>query len=96
VTRTHKFFHTKASNKARRNRILSLKQADGTLIHEQAELERMANEFYRCLFSAQGNLEQELVCQFVQRKVTTQMNDELDRTFFEADVEKGLIFYDPK
>jgi hypothetical protein len=54
-------------------------------------LEQLASDFYQHLFAAQGDLEPELVCRYVPRKVTGQMNFFLDEEFSLAEVENALF-----
>jgi hypothetical protein len=46
------YFHTKARDRARTNKIVSLRNDDGTYASSQVELEVMANSFYNNLFTA--------------------------------------------
>jgi hypothetical protein len=58
-------------------------------------MEQMASAFYQNLFQAQENLELELVCRHVPRKVTDEMNAMLDRVFTPEEVEKALFMMHP-
>ena len=62
---------------------------------EQGQLEDLASEFYRALFSAQENLEPDLVCQYVPKKVIDLMNEILDRPFVAEEVEHALFQMGP-
>ena len=55
----------------------------------------MANDFYKQLFSAQENLQPDLVCQFVPQKVTDQMNSKMERPFSMEEVERALFAMAP-
>lgn len=55
----------------------------------------MAAQFYQNLFSAQENLQPDLVCKFVPRKVTDQMNSDLDQPFTCEEIEKVLFRMKP-
>lgn len=89
------YFQAKAKARARTNKIKRLRRQDGSWTSEQMELEQMAAQFYQNLFMAQENLQPDLVCQFVHRKVTDQMNSELDRPFTCEEIEKALFSMKP-
>lgn len=57
----------------------------------QDDFERLAREFYQKLFTAQENLQSELICQHVPRKVTPDMCTMLERPFTEEEVEAALF-----
>lgn len=57
------FFHAKARQRARTNKITALRRQDGSLCMEQTELENMAADFYHNLFLAQQHTDpEEAVC----------------------------------
>jgi hypothetical protein len=45
-------FQAKSRARAKRNKIAALRRDDGTMATEPEELERIANDFYKQLFSA--------------------------------------------
>jgi hypothetical protein len=51
----------------------------------------MPVDFYNLLFMAQENLQPELVCQYIPRKVTTQMREMLGRAYTPKEVETALF-----
>jgi hypothetical protein len=79
--RNTSFFQAKAQARARTNRIHALKRADGS--EDQG------------LFTAQSELQPELVCQCVPRKVTDQMAELLCRSFTTEEVEAALFQMSP-
>lgn len=89
------FFQARAKSRARTNRIRALKRADGTEETTQEGIELMAKEFYVGLFMAQGDIQPDLVCQYVPRKVTDQMGGLLDRAFTTDEVEEALFQMGP-
>lgn len=58
-------FQAKSQARAKRNKIMALKRDDGSMATEQAEIEGIATDFYRQLFSAQENLLPDLVLDHV-------------------------------
>jgi len=57
---------------------------------KQEEIEDVVVHFYKQLFSAQDELEPNLVLDHVPRKVTDDMNDWLTRPFTAAEVERTV------
>lgn len=84
------FFQAKARARNRTNRIKVLTDEAGHTFTEQEDLERLACQFYQNLFSAQGDLQPELICQHVPQKVTPEMR-ELEQPFTELEVESALF-----
>jgi hypothetical protein len=93
--RNTSFFQAKARARGRTNRIRALQREDGSEATEQGELELLASQFYENLFSTQKELEPELVCRHVPRKVTADMNVVLDREFTVEEVEAALFMMHP-
>lgn len=89
------FFQAKAKARMRSNRIQGLKNSDGVLVYEQERLEEMSNTFYQDLFTAQADLEPEIVCQHVPRKVTATMCELLEQQFTPEEVERALFQMGP-
>lgn len=55
----------------------------------------MAPDFYNTLFTAQENLQPNLICQFVPRKVTTHMAETLELAYTASEVERALFQMGP-
>lgn len=83
-------FQAKAHARNQTNKITVLKDDTGREFIEQEDLERLACEFYQNLFTAQENLQPELICHHVPRKITLEMGAVLERPFSEIEVEEGL------
>ena len=90
------FFQAKAKARARMNRIQSLARPDGMRSSEQEVMEQWTAEFYQNLFTAQEQLEPDLVCQNVPRKVLDQMCELLVRPFTEEEVRNALFQMKPR
>lgn len=88
-------FQAKSRARARRKKIGALRREDGSVVTSQEEVEATATEFYRQLFSAQANLEPELVLDHVPVKVTEQMNDRLSWPYTATEVERALHLMKP-
>jgi hypothetical protein len=89
------FFQAKAKARARSNRMQALKNSEGALVSEQDDLEEMANNIYKELFTVQADLDPALVCQHIPRKITTAMAETLDQPFTPEGVEKALFQMGP-
>jgi hypothetical protein len=89
------FFQAKAKARAKTNKISCLKKEAGELIRDQDRLESMASQFYQGLFTGQEELDLELVCSYVPRKVSGPMNEMLDRQFTVQEVERALFQMSP-
>jgi hypothetical protein len=81
--------------RARINKIKAIKRLDGTTCHNQKEIEEVAKEFYTNLFTAQNDVEPDLVTEWVQRSVTDNMNEFLSAPFTVEEIEKALFMMDP-
>jgi hypothetical protein len=90
-----RFFHAKAKQRTRANKILLLKRPDGSTTSQQEELEALAADFYKHLFHAQENTNPDEVTRFVPRKVTDGMNSFLCAPFSAREVEKALFSMKP-
>ena len=71
------FFHAKAKERARTNKIKSLNRADGSVVSEQTAFEAEAIGFYQNLFTAQDGTEPGLVTDWVTCKVDDTINNHL-------------------
>jgi hypothetical protein len=89
------FFHAKARQRARTNKIAALRRQDGTLCTDQPGLELMAADFYRNLFSAQENTQPEEVLRHVPAKVTDLHNNLLYAPFTETEIRTDLFMMKP-
>jgi hypothetical protein len=65
------------------------------LVCEQDEIELMATQFYQGLFTAQEDLNPEMVCSHIPKKVMGAMNEFLDRPFTAEEVERALFQMSP-
>ena len=70
-----KFFHLRASQRRRKNRIIKLKKANGQCTENESEMGAMASEFYKTLYSSEGTTEMDQVLNTVPVKVTPAMNE---------------------
>jgi hypothetical protein len=93
--RNTSFFHARACERARTNKIVTLKKPEGTYISSQSELESLATEFYTNLFMAQDHTSPEIITQFIQPKVSDIMNEHLCAPVTDIEIENALFMMHP-
>jgi hypothetical protein len=93
--RNTSFFHAKARERSRSNKVVSLRKEDGTYASCQNELESMAINFYTNMFTAQENTIPEVITNFVPSKVTTEMNERLCAPLTDLEIECALFVMHP-
>jgi hypothetical protein len=93
--RNTSFFQAKARERARVNRVTSLKKENGEIVTEQEEMEKIREAFYTRLFTAQDVLEPDEILQHVPVKVTNEMNASLSAPFIAKDVQRALFMMGP-
>jgi hypothetical protein len=93
--RNTSFFHAKAKERARRNKIKSLKRLDGSVVTSQEGLEVEAIGFYQNLFTAQEDTDSRLVTEWVPQKVDDMMNNLLCAAITDEEIERALFMMHP-
>jgi len=86
-----KFFHLRASQRKRRNKITKLKKADGQFTEVEREMSEMAMLFYQKLYTTEGTIGMERVLDTIPSKVTTGMNSQLLRPYTKEEVKAALF-----
>lgn len=89
------FFHSRAKERSRTNKIKSLKLNDGTIVTNQGQLEEAAKGFYHALFTAQQGTDPLVVTNWVERKVSEEMNENLCAPVSDLEVERALFMMHP-
>lgn len=89
--RNTKFFHDRASQRRRKNRITRLRKQDGQVTEDIQEMGVLISEFYKELYQSEGTENIEAVLDHVQRKVTPEMNERLVATFTVEKVKVALF-----
>jgi hypothetical protein len=89
--RNTSFFHLRACQRKRRNKISELTKQDGIVLSDEGEMGRAANDFYQHLYASEGvaNMDQVLNC--VPRRVGEAMNRKLDAPFSAKEVKDALF-----
>uniref|UniRef100_A0A8I6XZ81 Reverse transcriptase domain-containing protein n=1 Tax=Hordeum vulgare subsp. vulgare TaxID=112509 RepID=A0A8I6XZ81_HORVV len=86
-----KFFHQKASSRRKKNNIVSLTKADGSICSDPRELENIGIAFYENLYTSEGVIGMEEVLSHIPCKVTSPMNEMLSRDITEGEVKRALF-----
>lgn len=89
--RNTQFFHQKASNRRKKNRVMQLVWEDGTVCEDPAMLENMTVEFYENLYASEGVIGIEEVLSHMPSMVTPEMNEMLQRSYTESEVKTTLF-----
>jgi hypothetical protein len=89
--RNTRFFHLRASQRRRRNKISKLKMADGSFTEDETVMASMTTEFYRSLYTAEGTSNTDQLLDTVLTKVTGEMNDMLLKTIGPEEVKNALF-----
>jgi hypothetical protein len=86
-----RFFHLRASQRRRKNKIKELIRGDGTLETREAVLGDMTSDFYKDLYKTEGVQGIEKVLDTFPMKVTSLMNEMLDAPFDTSEVKAALF-----
>lgn len=92
--RNTKIFHQKAVWRAKKNKIIKLKDASERWVTSQEELEALATSYFQDLFTRYPNLNPEEIVQLFEHKVTPDMNEDLCRDFSEKEIADALLRLD--
>lgn len=93
--RNTSYFHSKASQRFRRNRILGLKNNQNVWCTEAPQIKSIAFEYYQSLFSTSAPSNFGEVLHKVQPLVTDSMNATLLRQFTREEVEAAMKKMEP-
>lgn len=85
------FFHLRASQRKKRNKIEKLKKTNGTVTSDEREMSGMAYQFYKTLYTSEGTTNMDRVLETVPLKVTEEMNSLLMSPFGKEEVKEALF-----
>ena len=88
--RNSKFFHTRVSQRFRRNRIRELRNQEGVLVSGEDDLSEMVRDYYKNLFLSSRPTEVEEVVLAIKPAVTEDMNNCLIKPFSREEIENAL------
>ncbi|XP_073362809.1 uncharacterized protein [Aegilops tauschii subsp. strangulata] len=94
--RNSRFFHMRASMRRRKNLIKALQKPDGEVTTELTEMQQMALEFYKQLYTSEGVVGIQDVLQHVPLKVTAEMNASLLAPYVAKEVRSALFQMFPR
>ena len=89
--RNTEYFHARARERQRTNRIKSLKRENGGVATAQEDLEKEAIDFYQNLFTAVADTRPERVTDSIPGKVTEEVNQRLGAPVTEVEIENDLF-----
>ena len=89
------YFHSKASQRFRRNQILGLKNNQNVWCTEESQIKNIAVDYYQSLFSSSSPSELEKILEKIQTSVTESMNLTLLKDFNREEVESALTQMEP-
>ena len=90
-----RFFHSKASQRYKRNRIHGLKNNQNIWCTAEHQLQEIATSFYLDFFTSCYLEENHPIFESIQPEVTVDMNRELTRDFTREEVEAALRTMEP-
>jgi hypothetical protein len=86
-----RFFHLRASQRKRRNKICQLRRADGEMTDDPSVMASATNEFYCELYRSEGVEEMNAVLDTVPARVTGEMNEALIASITSQEVRDALF-----
>jgi hypothetical protein len=90
-----KFFHRKASWRAKKNRIWKLKKVDGRIVDKQGDIEIEANQYFKEMYTKEKLVVPELIEELIEQKVDTEMNEKLTKEFSDEEISDALFQIGP-
>jgi hypothetical protein len=85
-----RFFHLRANQWKRKNKVASLRKPSGDLTEDPKEMADATTKFYRDLYQSEGTEDMAAVLDTVPVRVTEAMNKELIATISEKEVRVAL------
>lgn len=85
-----KYFHSRASQRNKRNFISKLLLDDGTVEEDKAKIGLVFVEYYRNIFTSSNPFDFEPILRGVEPKIMIEMNASLTREFIAEEVELAL------
>ncbi|XP_071677059.1 uncharacterized protein [Lolium perenne] len=85
------FFHLRANQRKRRNKISKLKKPDGLFTEDRQEMAELTSSFYEHLYTSEGVTNMAEFINVIPTKVTMLMNDALLKPFRDEEVKEALF-----
>jgi hypothetical protein len=89
--RNTSYFHQKATGRAKKNKIRLLRKEDGQITKDKAEMEGMAREFFRQLYSADQGVRPSDLTQLFEPKISDDANATLCKEFIDEETSDALF-----
>jgi hypothetical protein len=86
-----RFFHLRACQRKKRNKITRLVRHDGTATEDAEEMASMTRDFYEQLYTSEGVANMGEVIDVIPQKVTAEMNDQLMKPIGADEVKIALF-----
>jgi hypothetical protein len=93
--RNTKYFHKKATWRQSKNRIKKLKGLNGTWTDDPAEIDSMATDFFKSLYSEDKHMKANELIDLLHRPVSEEMNHELCKEFSDEEISDALFQIGP-
>jgi hypothetical protein len=90
-----KFFHRKASGRASKNIIKSLKRNDGSTATREEEFVGLAHNFFSELYTKDQEVDPSILLEYIPSMVTREMNNILIAEFIEEEIGDALFQIGP-
>lgn len=89
--RNTKYLHRRAVWRARRNHIQRLLKEDGSWSNVPSDMERMANSYFKEIFTMDPTLTPDVVLDCITPRVTTAMNDSLCKPYTDEEISNAMF-----
>lgn len=89
--RNTKYFHKKATWRQSKNRIKKLKGLNGTWTDDPAEIDSMATDFFKSLYSEDKHVKADELIDLLHRPISEEMNHELCKEFSDEEISDALF-----
>jgi hypothetical protein len=93
--RNTKYFHQRATWRAKKNKIVSLKDENGRVVKRQEEMKKVASSFFNNLFLQDESVCPNEIINLMKSKLTAAMNESLTKDFSDWEIEKALFQIGP-
>jgi hypothetical protein len=89
------FFHRKASNRSRKNKIKKLKLEDGSIMENNEEMKEIVTDFFKNLYKKDAEVNPNPIFELVQPSVIEEMNNDLLREYSVDEIDDALFQIGP-
>jgi hypothetical protein len=89
--RNTKYFHRKAMWRAKKNKIRSLKKEDGSWCSDEVEMQGMAENYFKSLFTKDNSIDPDGIVDLFEKNITDELNAELCKPFSPEEIADALF-----